>query len=81
MAVTRKVTISLPVAASDGSKHEVFYEPQDNGQIKVTDHKRQQLYYVNPTDLLELVVAVCGGTLLKLPDIQRALAAVAAQHD
>lgn len=79
MAVSRKVVISLPVVI-DHAEYAIEYEPLDNGLVKVTNHKQQQLYYVEPKDLIELVIAVCGGTLLKMPDVQRAFATALAHE-
>lgn len=79
MPVKREIRIILPVTCAETrpgcgpSKANVVYEPMDNGLIRVTDHNNQQLYYVEPKDLIELTVAVCSGVLVKMPDIQRQL--------
>jgi len=79
MPVKREVRVILPIICEEHrpgvgqTKTSMVYEPMDNGLIKVTNAQQQQLYYVEPKDLIELVIAVCSGVLVKKPDMQRAL--------
>lgn len=82
MSVKRRVTVSMTVnVISDNgrpgvgtTKGNIVYEPLDNGLIRVISNFGKDTYDVEARDLIEMVIAVCSGTLVKMPDIKRALA-------
>lgn len=79
MSVRRKVTINVTVDLVNklpGTallKGNLTYEPLDNGLIQVTSNFGDTAYHIEPKDLIETVVAVASGVLLKQPDMQRQL--------
>lgn len=88
MSVKRRVTVNMTVEVIHDAVHpaaahstsNITYEPLENGMVRVSSSFSKDIYDVTPGDLVEMVMAVCGGALLKRPDMQRAFAeAVAAK--
>lgn len=78
MAVHRRVTVTIPVTIQDNrasveTHGNLTYEPLDSGLIQVRSNFADDVYFIEPKDLIELVIAVSTGVLLKQPDMQREL--------